>query len=146
MPDYSKGIIYKITGGGLTYYGSTTQKLNSRFSIHKNDKKIGKNLSVNPILDYDDCKIEVVENYPCNSKNELLERERFYIDNNTCINKVKPIISNEELKINKKLYQQNHKEMSSNSIRKWEQANKEYRKEYHKLWYLKKKQEFSHHS
>ena len=34
-----EGKIYKITGGGLTYYGSTIRDLETRFNGHKNDYK-----------------------------------------------------------------------------------------------------------
>ena len=33
------------------------------------------------------CKIELIENYPCTSKEELFKREGFYILNNECVNK-----------------------------------------------------------
>ena len=33
--EYQDGKIYKITGGGLTYYGSTIQTLEERFIKHK---------------------------------------------------------------------------------------------------------------
>jgi len=139
MVDYSKSKIYKATGGGLTYFGSTTQSLVKRRAVHINDKKIGKNLSINPILECEDCKLELVEDYPCNTKEELLQRERWWIDNNNCVNVKSPIISIEERKKTKKLYQQNNKEMQAISTKKWEQKNKEKRKEYFKNWYLKKK-------
>jgi hypothetical protein len=143
MPDYSKAKIYKVCGGEMTYFGSTIQELANRFSIHKNDKKIGKHLSINQILDLPDCKIELVENYPCISKQELLQREKFYIDNYPCINYKKPIVSIEEAKQTKKLYQQTHKEMNAVCCKKWEDKNKEKRKEYHRIWYLKKKNQSS---
>jgi hypothetical protein len=139
MVDYSKSKIYRVIGGNLIYFGSTTQSLTKRKAIHINDKKRGKNLSINPILDFEDYKIELVEEFPCNNKEELLQRERWWIDNNICINIKKPIVSVEEAKLSKKLYQQNHKEMSAISNKKWEEKNKEKRKEYLKDWYLKKK-------
>ena len=36
----------------------------------------------------ENCKIELVENYPCNSKEELTAREGFYIQSNECVNKL----------------------------------------------------------
>ena len=36
----------------------------------------------------ENCKIELVENYACNSKEELNAREGFYIQNNECVNKL----------------------------------------------------------
>ena len=136
MPDYQNGKIYKITGNGLTYYGSTTQTLPKRLKIHKSDKKSGKSGSVNPILDVD-YKIELVELYPCNTKEELLEREKFYIVNNECVNIKTPNLTEEEMKLSKKIYQQNHKEMTKASTAKWEEANKEKRKEYHRQRYIR---------
>ena len=35
----------------------------------------------------ENCKIELVENYACSSKEELLKREGFYIANNPCVNR-----------------------------------------------------------
>ena len=46
--------------------------------------------SVNYIFDkfgFENCKIELVENFPCNSKEELTKREGFYIQSNDCVNK-----------------------------------------------------------
>tara|TARA_R110000824_G_C14824064_1_gene637082 strand:- start:38 stop:493 length:456 start_codon:yes stop_codon:yes gene_type:complete len=140
MPDYQNGKIYKIIGGGLVYYGSTTQDLKQRFSIHLNDKKRGKNLSVNSVLGLIDCKIELIEDFPCHSKKELLWRERFFIDNSECVNRNIPILSIEEIKYIKKIYQQNHKESVHKSNKKWEDANKEKRKLYHKEWYILNKE------
>jgi hypothetical protein len=139
MQNYQKSKIYKITGGGLNYYGSTIQTLHNRLQIHINDKKKNKNGSVNKILDTNDYQIELIENFPCNTKKQLLEREKWWIQNNECINKHIPIRTLEEIKYNKKIYQQNHKEMNKISNKKWQEKNKESRKEYHKNWYLKKK-------
>ena len=36
---------------------------------------------------YENCKIEWVENFPCNSRQELTAREGYYIRNCECINK-----------------------------------------------------------
>jgi hypothetical protein len=39
------------------------------------------------IYGVDNCKIELVELFPCHSKEELNAREGFYIRNNECVNK-----------------------------------------------------------
>lgn len=92
MPDYSKGKIYKIYSGDLCYYGSTTMRLSARIYKHRerkikyeNGTRAG-NLSVFQVLNRPDYKIELVEEYPCSNKRELLLRERFYIENNNCVN------------------------------------------------------------
>ena len=99
MPNYMNGKIYMLTNGsGLNYYGSTTQKLSSRMSGHRatykkyKEKKIGKQETSRLLFDKDfkGTKIILVENFPCSSKYELEKRERFYIDNNECVNKCIP--------------------------------------------------------
>jgi hypothetical protein len=88
MPDYSKGKIYKITSAQTdkVYIGSTTTKLIKRFSQHKN---ILSKCSSKELFQYDDTKIELIEDFPCNSGRQLTEREIYHINNTAnCINKV----------------------------------------------------------
>lgn len=90
MPDYSKSKIYKLICDDpeLVYYGSTTQKyLSSRLCEHK---KKNNNCTSKKLIEAGGVKIYLVENYPCESKNDLNARERFYIENNNCINKSLP--------------------------------------------------------
>jgi hypothetical protein len=92
-----EGTIYKITGGGLTYYGSTKQDLGKRYSCHKAHFKAYKNgkgnfMSSFKVLEQNDARIEAVEHLAYNTKKELLGRERFFIVNNDCVNIIyKPI-------------------------------------------------------
>jgi len=94
MPDYQKGKIYKLwsPSKNLVYYGSTIETLSSRLSKHKysyktynNDKK--KYCTSYLILECEDYKIELVEEYPCNNKDQLFKKEGEYIKANECINK-----------------------------------------------------------
>jgi hypothetical protein len=62
----------------------------------------------------DNCKIELIENFPCNNREELHAREGFHIQHNDCINKVVPGRSRKE-------YREQNKEILS-------QVNKQYRK------------------
>jgi len=87
MEDYSKGKIYKIISDHceLPYIGSTIDSLEDRLDEHQrwykkwinNGKKrtSGEYCSSAGILQYDDARIELVKNYPCNSKKELREYE-----------------------------------------------------------------------
>lgn len=87
MEDYSKGKIYKIISDHceLPYIGSTTDPLEIRFDEHKRSYRMwvkkgkprtkGTYWSSAEILQYDDARIELVKNYPCNSKKELREYE-----------------------------------------------------------------------
>jgi hypothetical protein len=107
MNKYKEGKIYKIESNGLCYYGSTIQTLNERLSTHK--KKSG----CSSKLLYEtgkDIIISIVELYPCNNKEELLLRERFYIENNQCINIKCPISSKEEKKQIKYKWTVEHRE------------------------------------
>ena len=75
--DYTNGKIYKIIGRGMTYYGSTTQRLSKRFWSHKLLK-----CSSKIIMETNEAVIVLVELFPCKSKEELFARERYYIENN----------------------------------------------------------------
>src|SRR2546430_243205 len=94
--NYQDGKIYAIRSyqTDSVYYGSTTQTLTERLSLHKSDYKRYLNgnfhfITSFEILKYDDCYIELVEEYPCESKNELEKREGAVIKaNNDAVNKV----------------------------------------------------------
>jgi hypothetical protein len=95
--DYKNGKIYKIVDNGYTkmYIGSTTQPLSKRFYAHKVNYRIWKDDQYSKVTVYEifdefgieNCKIELMENYECNSKNELERKEGEYIKNNDCVNK-----------------------------------------------------------
>ena len=95
---YATSKIYKVVDNSYTmcYYGSTTQQLSKRMTKHRMHYKLfaeGKSkgrFSVFDIFDahgVDNCKIELVEECPCESIEQLNKREGFYIQNNECVNK-----------------------------------------------------------
>ncbi len=82
MVNYENGKIYKIVCSetNQVYYGSTTQKyLCNRLAGHKYKKQ-------STMKNFVDMKIYLVENYSCNSKSELEDRENYYIKNFECVN------------------------------------------------------------
>jgi len=86
------GSVYKITDGKLVYYGSTTQLLNLRLSTHRTSTF---NECETRQMNKDDMTIELVE--AVEDVKQLRWRERYYIENNECVNKHKrPIINREE--------------------------------------------------
>lgn len=79
--------IYKISSPQteFVYIGYTIQTLNSRFCQHKEDQKCFSR----EILYFDDAKMELVENYPCNTKEEAESREKWWmLQYPNCVNKV----------------------------------------------------------
>ena len=74
------------------YIGSTCKELGERFKGHKQSfkqykKGVGKFITSFPLLEDIDAKIELIENYPCNTKYELWNREKEYINMSDCVNK-----------------------------------------------------------
>ena len=106
MSNYQLGKIYKIVCCTSVYYGSTCEPtLAMRLSGHlghyrrwKNGIQKGKITSFE-VLENDNYTIVLVELTPCNSKRELHQRERFYIENNICVNKCTPASSRKETQI-----------------------------------------------
>tara|TARA_R100001198_G_scaffold62131_1_gene36216 strand:+ start:37 stop:573 length:537 start_codon:yes stop_codon:yes gene_type:complete len=134
MPDYQKGKIYKLWspqgGEDEIYYGSTIDDLRKRKANHKN-----KNNDCNSKIlfeKYDDVRIEVIEEYPCDSKAELVKKEGEYIRNNKCLNKFIPDRKMKE-------YYQDNKER----IQKYVEDNKEKIKEYKKNYYENNKDKWN---
>jgi len=123
MPDYKNGKIYKIECNitNDVYYGSTTQSLSERIRKHKTTRHCN---SVY-IIDRGNYSCKIIENYPCNSKYELELRERWWIENNVCINQIIPTRTHKEwCEDNKEQYLQWRKE--------YNQENKEQRAQYYK--------------
>ena len=98
MNKYHNGKIYKIVDVGYNkcYVGSTTEKLSMRMVRHRSDYKRYKNGKINKITSFDlfdkygieNCKIELVENVKCETKEELLKKEGEYIRQIDCMNKL----------------------------------------------------------
>tara|TARA_R110000803_G_scaffold84045_4_gene150189 strand:- start:469 stop:1005 length:537 start_codon:yes stop_codon:yes gene_type:complete len=89
MPNYQDSKIYKIVNpeNNLVYYGQTTRELKHRYWSHKSKfNGCSSSLLFKSGTQY----IELVENYPCETKKELDERELYYIENNDCVNIHKP--------------------------------------------------------
>jgi hypothetical protein len=115
---YQNGKIYKLVCNvtGLVYFGSTREPtLARRLNKHKNAYNIflrntnTRNMcSSIKVLENGDYDIVLVELFPCNSRDELLSRERFHIENNDCVNINFPIrtIAN-ELEYRKTYYTNN---------------------------------------
>ena len=132
---YQNGQIYKIISKaheGKCYIGSTCEELSQRLARHKymynQHRKKGKESyrSANRIFDeygVDNCIIVWIEDYPCNSKKELLAREGHHIKNNDCFNKKVEGRTDKE-------YREDYKEWEKERHKKYYDLNKDKRKAY----------------
>ena len=137
MPNYLKGKIYNIVApDGTKYIGSTTQELAKRFIAHKSRYKSWKSgkykyeITSFTLFDehgIDNCRIELIEDFPCRSKKELEIREGDIIRNTNCVNKVIAGRSETEWKEeNKELLKVYWKQYYQDNIVKYSERNKKY--------------------
>ena len=105
----------------LKYIGSTSQSINQRFSKHKSDKRCGKTRCSSKGLDLEQSVIYEIDT--CH-KNDRTERERYWINEIDCVNKVK--------------YQFNH----NKSALEWARRNTDYVKKLHQINNPKRSQKY----
>jgi hypothetical protein len=138
MPDYNEGKIYKIIAETnedfLPYIGSSTQKLSKRMSQHRDNYKLfleGKDRIRSKACDLfqkfgvKNCRIVLIENFPCKTIEELTSRERYWYDNIKNCNYQKTQRTIEEIVEYSKIYHNEHKEQISEKKKIHYQANKE---------------------
>lgn len=166
---YQNGKIYKlvsISDGQVIYVGSTKNVLEKRVSMHKYSSTTEKASPVHIWIQknggWENVKAELVELYPCNSKKELEERERYWIEQLKPItnlilptrssyewrqlpsSKEKEKIYREEnidtINAKRKEYRESHKEQVSQGKKDWYEKNKEKVKERMKRNYEQNKE------
>jgi hypothetical protein len=142
---YEKGKIYKIvdSGNNKVYYGSTIKALSSRFKGHVKAYEHWKagelktKTSSFIIFDefgVDNCMIELVLEYPCNSRTELLRKEGEYIRRDHCVNKSiagrtkKQYRADNKEKI--KQYRADNRAANKEKLKQYRADNKEKMKQY----------------
>ena len=164
---YAKGKIYKITDVGYNkcYYGSTCESLANRMGKHRSKYRMYKEaqnrihdlVSVYHIFDeYDvhNCKIELVESYPCDNIYELHRKEGEYIRNNECVNKLIAGRSPKEYRednkeaiyIKQKAYRQTHIDMVKEKDKQYYETNKDIILERIKQYYETNKAKIKEHA
>ena len=134
MVNYQQGKIYKIVCNitGEVYVGSTCMPtLAKRLADHRsdlkrfNDGKMNNIVSSFKIIERGNYYIDLLESYPCSSRDELLKKEREYFDKIECVNKYRPYITREE-----------HREQALKNNREYQQDNCGRLKETHKQYYI----------
>lgn len=145
MPlNYQNGKIYCIRSYQTDdiYIGSTTRPLSERKSGHVRKYARWQNghkdyTSSFELLKYDDHYIELVEYFPCNSKEELHKREgEITRETENCVNK---LIAGR----NAKEWYQENKEIIKNKVKIYRRENKEKIKQRSQLYYAKNKEQIN---
>jgi len=137
--DYSNAVIYKICCKDLSitecYVGSTTNFYN-RKSQHKSacnnvkSKKHDYNVYqfIRANYGWYNWSVIVIEEFPCDSKNQLETRERYHMESlNTTLNSAVPTRSMKE-------YYEDNVESIKERHKKWRENNVEKMKQYQKKW------------
>ena len=141
MPNYQLGKIYCIRSDKTDdiYLGSTAQPyLSQRFSKHKSDYRgylEGKSpyLTSFEIIQYGDAYIELICDYPCNSKADLNREEGKYQREMKCVNKIMAGRTSKE-------YRDDNKEKTQEYMKKYRNENNQVIKEKKKEYYNKNKE------
>ena len=131
---YQNGKIYKLTDIGYNkcYIGSTCEELSMRMARHRAKYKCFlKGSSNNHIRSYDlfneygveNCKIELVEYFKCDTLQELRKREGEHIKNTECINKN---VAGRTIKEYREQNKDKFKEYYENNIDKINKQKKQY--------------------
>ena len=122
--DYSKAKVYCIRNynDDDVYVGSTCQPLSKRMADHRmsiNSKRDGNMLLYSKMREHgaNNFYIELLEEYPCNNKEQLRAKEGEYIRSLSTLNK----------------------RIEGRTIEEWRRDNEEYLKEHLKSYYIKNK-------
>jgi hypothetical protein len=160
--NYEESKIYKIKSlldESQFYVGSTTSTLEKRLYQHKSNgiNNINRNVHIYFINNgWNNANIELIENYPCKNKDELLFRETYWINElKPTLNMVKARLSKEEKEHNKKEYNKKYCEKNKEiikerqkqyynnnqeKIQEYRDGRKDIRKEYDREYTIKNKE------
>ena len=138
---YNRGKIYAIRSHQTknVYIGSSIDRLSNRLACHKKNLKMYINgryhyTTSYEIVKFEDCYIELIEDYKCNNKMELNRREGQVIrETLNCVNKniagrtnAEYYNDNRETRIAQmKQYQQDNREALSIKAKQYHQDNRE---------------------
>jgi hypothetical protein len=100
MVDYKKGKIYEIVcrNTGRRYIGSTVMPLVKRLATHRSKchRKIAGGSSSKIIIEGGDFYINLLEDCPCDNREQLLGKEREWYNKTECVNIRRPLLTDTE--------------------------------------------------
>ena len=156
---YQKSKIYKITdlGHNEMYIGSTVQPLSKRFSHHKDTYLTHPCSSAYMFETYgkDNCKVILIEEYPCENREQLRAREGYYIETLNCVNKFIPggnksdwdkryyNKNKETISEKSKAHYQEHKTEIKEKCKQYRENNRERKREVDKAYRINKWEELN---
>lgn len=161
--DYSKCLIYKLCCNDPSirdeYYGHTTDKTKRKYG-HKHtchntncrDYDIYLYRFIRENGGFDNWSMVIVEEYPCENKNQAEARERYWIETQQAtLNQVIPTRTQqeyyeenrEEIREKKKKYYEENKEEILECHRQYREEHREKLKDYNKLYREEHKKEIS---
>jgi hypothetical protein len=127
MNKYINGKIYALVSESakVVYYGSTIQRLSQRKGEHVRDYKNylyndGWKCASFDVLKHEDAKIILIEEFPCETRLELEQREGYWQRNNNCTNiniagrNTKEYRKTEEYRKQRKLYMRDYRSKNKN--------------------------------
>jgi hypothetical protein len=132
--DYKNGKIYKIVSDltDMIYIGSTCSPLSKRHYEHKKTTKRYNKTRLSYITSHEliklgDTQIELIEDYPCDRKEQLHAREAHYIRlyKDNVVNKLMLGANKEKIAEHHKKYRQANKEKIAKYDKQRRQENKE---------------------
>ena len=127
--EFSKGKIYKISNdyNEDVYVGSTCDTLIKRFSSHKSNRncKTKINRPLNVLMNEigtERFRIDLIEDYPCNDKYQLRQREGYWIGEMGSLNM---LVAGRD---KKEIYQEKREEILSKNKERYENNKERYLK------------------
>ena len=142
--DYKNGKIYCIrnTVDDDIYVGSTCQPLSKRIAKHRQSmNELNRNTKLYVKmreLGADNFYIELVEDCPCDSLEQLRKREGHFIRQMATLNK---LVAGRTKQETDKNYYESNKEKALEANKAWREAHPEKMKEYKDTWYEANKEE-----
>jgi len=132
---YQQGKIYKIVSANSSkcYVGSTYQTLDKRFQHHRCCYNTnGNNCFADKIFECGDVSIELIKEFPCNSKRELEREEGKYQLELDCVNKYiagrtrQEYYQSEQYKQNQKRCYLKHRDKRLKHFAEYREKNREH--------------------
>lgn len=156
MVNYQNGKIYKIVSKNTDkiYIGSTARpRLSERMTEHRSDYAYclqhpeARRCKSFDMLALGDCKIILLESYPCDSKDQLRAREQYYLDihQKSAINAVKSFVcktsditvkhKDNEKEYKRQIYENNKEELKKHYSKYYEDHKEECKARSRKIWH-----------